>query len=67
MTVSNPDFSKLVVGLAVYLAPAAVAGNPGHRNAVAIFVLNLSLGWTVIGWLVALIWACTANTTQPSS
>jgi Superinfection immunity protein len=27
------------------------------RNFSAIFVLNLFLGWTFIGWIVALIWA----------
>lgn len=31
------------------------------RNAGAIFVLNLLLGWTVIGWIVALVWALTVD------
>jgi Superinfection immunity protein len=30
-----------------------------HRNRVAISVTNLLLGWTLIGWVVAFIWACT--------
>lgn len=45
-----------------YFVPFAVAHMRGHRNAVAIFVLNLLLGWTFIGWVVALVWACTSNT-----
>jgi hypothetical protein len=28
-----------------------------HRNALAIFLVNLFLGGTGVGWLVALIWA----------
>ena len=28
-----------------------------HRNAAAVFALNLFLGWTLIGWVGALIWA----------
>lgn len=27
----------------------------------AIFALNLLLGWTVIGWIVALVWALKAT------
>lgn len=37
-----------------YLFPWAVATTRGKSNAGAIGVLNLALGWTVVGWLVAL-------------
>ena len=43
-----------------YFIPTGVAGMRGHPNSVAIFVLNLFLGWTGIGWVVALVWACMA-------
>jgi hypothetical protein len=32
-----------------------------HRALLDIIVTNLWLGWTVIGWFVALIWACNLN------
>jgi hypothetical protein len=32
-------------------------------NSVAILMLNLFLGWTVIGWIIALIWSCTVTPT----
>ena len=51
--------------LAVYLIPSLVAGARHHHNGLAIFMLNFLLGWTAIGWVVALIWACT--TTPPRS
>ena len=35
------------------------------RNAGAIFVLNLLLGWTVIGWVIALVWALTKEEINP--
>lgn len=47
-------FWLLVIG-AIYFIPSFVAC--GKRNAGAIFVLNLLLGWTGLGWLGALIWA----------
>jgi hypothetical protein len=40
-----------------YLAPAAVAGHRRHRNSTGIFLVNLFFGWTLIGWVVALVWA----------
>jgi Superinfection immunity protein len=52
-------FSGLIVG--AYFAPLIVAIYRGHRNELAIGVLNMLLGWTIIGWVIALVWACTAN------
>lgn len=43
--------------LLIYFLPS-IAGRK-HPHAAGIFVLNLFLGWTVIGWIVALIWAAT--------
>jgi Superinfection immunity protein len=44
-------------GLLFYFLPTICA--QGKRNQGAIFVLNLFLGWSFIGWVVALVWACT--------
>ncbi|WP_374351603.1 superinfection immunity protein [Limnohabitans sp.] len=41
----------------VYLIPTFIAFARGHRSRYLIFVLNLSLGATLIGWIIALIWA----------
>ena len=46
----------LIMGF-VYFLPTIVACSRNHTNALAIFILNLFLGWTLIGWVVALIWA----------
>jgi len=42
-----------------YLLPFAVAYARGHHNTLAIFMLNAFAGWTLIGWVWALVWACT--------
>jgi hypothetical protein len=52
----------LALSGAVYFLPAIVARKRNHRNTVAIFVLNLFLGWTLIGWVAALVWALTNDT-----
>lgn len=41
-----------------YFAPTLVAYCREHHNAGMIFVLNLFFGWTIIGWVIALLWAC---------
>jgi hypothetical protein len=52
--------NEMLIGflvVAAYLLPTIVAASRGHRHQGAIFLLNLLLGWTALGWLVALIWA----------
>lgn len=44
-----------------YLLPSIVAAGRHHRNASAICMMNLLLGWTFLGWVISLVWACTAN------
>lgn len=53
----------LIVIIAVvllYFLPAIVAQQRGHHNTGAILLLNVLLGWTVLGWIVALVWSATA-------
>ena len=47
----------LAVAAALYLLPTVVAAGRNKRNTGAIFALNLFLGWTAVGWVVALVWA----------
>jgi len=39
----------------VYLIPTILGRK--KRKSAAIAVLNIYLGWTVIGWIVALVWS----------
>jgi Na+/H+-dicarboxylate symporter len=43
----------------LYFLPAIIGRD--KRDSTGIFLLNLFLGWTAIGWIIALIWACTAE------
>ena len=40
-----------------YFFPFAIAFNRKRANTGAIFALNLFLGWSLIGWVVALVWS----------
>lgn len=43
--------------LLLYFTPSYVACKQLNRNYVAIFWLNLFLGWTFVGWVICLVWA----------
>jgi hypothetical protein len=46
---------------AIHFLPTIVALLRHSRHTGAIFLINLFLGWTVIGWVVALVWAATSQ------
>jgi ABC-type sugar transport system permease subunit len=51
-------FSVLLTLLSLfYFLPFAIAFNKKRANSGAIFALNLFLGWSLVGWVVALVWA----------
>jgi hypothetical protein len=56
---THDDGSGALLLLIIYFVPALVAGCRHHRNAMAIAVLNTLLGWTLLGWVAAFVWACT--------
>jgi hypothetical protein len=47
----------LIVAFAFYFLPAIIAAARRTHNSGGILLLNLFLGWTVIGWFVALFMA----------
>lgn len=47
--------------LAIYFLPTTIADNKRHKNTTSIFVINLFFGCTLIGWVIALIWALTED------
>jgi len=46
---------------AFHFLPTIVAAIRNSRHLLAIFLVNLLLSWTAIGWVVALIWAFTSE------
>jgi hypothetical protein len=44
-------------GFLMYFLPSIIALVRSKRDITAIVLLNFFLGWTMIGWVVALIWA----------
>ena len=44
-------------GFVMYFLPSIIALARSKRDLLGIVLLNFFLGWTMIGWVVALVWA----------
>ena len=68
---TSPDLSGLIVTVLIvdarvfaiallffgYLLPLFVADFRGHHDRTAIGIVNVAFGWSLVGWLLAGIWA----------
>lgn len=67
--ISMPGGSEWILVILVlfplYFLPSIIGSNRNRNNIAGIFVLNLLLGWTFLGWLGALIWAFSGSNKQP--
>ncbi len=53
----------MLAAVFVYFLPSFIAR---HRQSfAAIFLFNFFLGWTFVGWIIALFWACLAEPRVP--
>lgn len=61
--VSIGGLAVIVVIVLAYFLPTIVAFARGVSNSGSVLVLNLFLGWTLVGWVVAL--AMASRSTAP--
>jgi hypothetical protein len=54
-------FPILGFGFVMYFLPSLIAIARSKRDIAGIVLLNFFLGWTMIGWVVALVWAVKAD------
>lgn len=48
-----------LVGLMLYFIPTLLAMVRHHHRSLSVFLVNFLLGWTILGWFVALFIAMT--------
>lgn len=48
----------LVAGVGIYLLPVIIGAYRGVESIVSLAVVNVFLGWSLLGWVVSLAWAC---------
>ena len=54
---SLTELLTIVLIFAFYFLPTLVSFLRQRKNRLAIFLLNLLLGWTILGWVVSLVWS----------
>jgi hypothetical protein len=62
LAIADPDAGAGIAAIMLivfagilYFLPSIIGRS--KQNSTAIFALNLLLGWTLVGWVVALVWA----------
>lgn len=50
----------LLLAIALYCLPTGIAIYRNHPNGGPIMIINLLLGWTLLGWVIALAWSASA-------
>ena len=55
----------ILLGTAMYCVPSIIALLRKHPQKGAIIALNILVGWTFVGWIIAFVWALT-NQAQPT-
>ena len=48
----------------IHFIPSVIAFANGHTRRKLILLLNVLMGWTVIGWVVLLVWAINGSKTS---
>jgi hypothetical protein len=51
----------LFILFAVYFLPTIIVSINNHPHAAGVLIVNLFLGWTFLGWVGALAWACSVS------
>ena len=56
----------IFIGIIIHFIPTIVAFKRDAASRWAIFLINLFFGWTIIIWIITLIWACEGRTEKKS-
>ena len=59
------DLQTILPFLGLYFFPWIVAIVRRHHQSASICLLNLFLGWTILGWIAALIWSASEIRREP--
>lgn len=47
----------VLVFIVLYLFPSVIAIKKKHKDLIKILIINIFLGWTIVGWIISLVLA----------
>lgn len=54
----------IVVLQFIYYIPAIIAMSKKRPDTLKIFIINLIVGWTFLGWVIVFVWVLITNSKQ---
>jgi hypothetical protein len=64
---STANVIMLMLVLIIYMLPTLIAFGREHPRRGEIAVINIVIGWTLIGWIIVFLWAALGRTeAQPA-
>ena len=57
LTSAGAGVIYLIISIIFYFIPSIIAFHKSHLSKGAILALNFFLGWTLLGWVAALVWS----------
>jgi Superinfection immunity protein len=57
----------LIVGAILYFVPTFIAWRLGVKSVRSIFYVNLIFGWTIVGWVFAVMWVMAERNELPTN
>ena len=64
---STTTVLMLIAVVFIYMLPTLIAFGREHRRRMDVTVVNILFGWTLIGWLLAIVWALRNPTERQAS
>ena len=49
-------YALIFAGLLIYMVPTLVAIGRKHSRTKMIALVNIFVGWSVVGWIAAMVW-----------
>jgi len=63
-TINAVFIGLFILGAILYFTPSIIAIMRAKKNLIAIMALNFFLGWSLIGWVISLVWSL-SNDSKP--
>jgi hypothetical protein len=57
-------FLVMIFTVVLYILPVIIAYKRKHNNFMGILLLTTFAAWTIVFWVIALIWSLSSNTTN---